>query len=519
MRSRGLVLALLVGVALVATGWQTNWKRLPIDGPRLSLNDQVGYVSVARHWVDEGRLDSSLIYPSLLGQTARRNSLYMPGYYAELALSYRLLGYSAITSRFPAIASFVFACGLVYWIARRLYGEDAALYSGALFAFFPLNLIYGFTAMAEMPLVAAGLAAFALFLLAREEVRWWVGPIALALPMLFRETGIAFGVVMCVLLLFSGTGESGRKAVLCGLLACIVLVLLLVSPAGAGRPSMWKANVLARGSNEALYSDAFAVDGLPHSAQDWMRSIGAKFKTNVGALLLGREVANGWREGTAMLFLLSGIPLGLWLWARKRDAFALGVVTALSLLLAADLCLYIVWYYRGVRSLLLLQPLIAMLWGVVVDDWTRQRGWILRGLPVLLFFFVGVVAAGSVVLEEGQVDSQAKEDTAFLESVVAGDRRMLVSPYKLSLDYVNEHYPQRWAFPPANCSTMKLLDVRWRIGVLIMPAQPGGVVERGLCGTGLELEGERVWRGTRYWVFRGGLSSTESRLPSEKQNP
>jgi len=183
-----------------------------------TLNDQVGYISVARHWLDNGRLDSSAIYPSLLGQTFGRNSLYMPGFYAELALTFRMLGYSALAARLPALVSYLLACGLVHWIARRLFDREAAIYALALFAFFPLNLFYAFTAMAEMPLVAAGLAAFSVFLAAPEKFRWWVGPVALALPMLFRETGVALGVVMCAMLYFSATKACRRKATLCGLL-------------------------------------------------------------------------------------------------------------------------------------------------------------------------------------------------------------------------------------------------------------------------------------------------------------
>ncbi|MGC2198419.1 MAG: hypothetical protein WA628_27355, partial [Terriglobales bacterium] len=95
MRKNGWFLCVLIGIALVAIGSQFDWDRLPVDELSLTLNDQVGYISVARHWLDEGRLDSAIIYPSLLRQPARRNSLYMPGFYAELAFVYRWFGYSA----------------------------------------------------------------------------------------------------------------------------------------------------------------------------------------------------------------------------------------------------------------------------------------------------------------------------------------------------------------------------------------------------------------------------------------
>jgi 4-amino-4-deoxy-L-arabinose transferase-like glycosyltransferase len=490
----------LVGVGLFVAGCWVDWERLPIDGLNQTLNDQVGYISVARHWLDDGRLDSSVIYPSLLGQKFGRNSLYMPGFYAELALTFRMLGYSALTARLPALVSFLLACGLVYWIARRLFDREAAIYALALFAFFPLNLFYAFTAMAEMPLVAAGLAAFSAFLAAPEKFRWWVGPVALALPMLFRETGVALGVVMCAMLFFSATEACRPKATLCGLLVCVVLVALVLSPAGAGRPSMWKANILAQGGFEALYSNAFALKQVPDSGRDWVAAVGYKFHSNLYSLMRG--FAYGRLESAAMLFLLSGIPLGVWLWLRKRDAFALGVALAVGLLLIADLGVYTVWSFRGIRSLLLMEPFVAVLWGMTIGLWTRDRGPAVRNLLVSSCFVVGLGVTASICRTQRDAVAQAKEDTSFLESVIGDSKQLVVSPWVLSLDYVNEHYPQRWAFVPANCPTLQLLDLKEGIGTLIVPAQPGLEAERGSCGTGLKFDGEKVWRGTRYWVFR-----------------
>jgi len=499
--SRGLLLAVLIGVGLSAIGYWVDWDRLPIDGLNKSLNDEVAYVSVARHWLGERRLDSSIIYPSLLEQTYKRNSLYMPGFYAELALSFATLGYSAVTARLPALASYVLACALLWWIARRFHDQEVAIYSVALFAFFPLNLVYAFTAMAEMPLVAATLVAFAGFLAAPEEFRWWAGPLVLALPILFRETGVALGVVMCVMLLFSKTAEGKWKSILCGLLVCVVLVALLFSPAGAGRPSLWKANLLV-GTFEARYSDAFALDHVPDSARDWVAAIGHNVLSNLRSLVPWRGLAAERLEGVSILFLLSGIPLGMCLWILKRDAFALGVAGAVSLLLIADLCVYTVWHYHAIRSLLLMQPFVALLWGIVIGWWARKRRWEARELLVVLFFLVGVSLGVSTwrILRDAVVE--AKQNTLFLTSVVGESREMLVSPYWLSLDYVNEHYPQRWAFVPANCPTMRLLDAKERIGTLIMPVDAGLETGPSPCGTGLKFDGEKVWRGTRYLVFR-----------------
>jgi hypothetical protein len=497
--SRRMVLGALVGLALLMTGFFVDWKRLPVEGLNHTLNDQVGYISVARHWLDEGKLDSSIIYPSLLEQKLQRNSLYMPGFYAELALTFRVIGYSALTARIPALINFLLACAFVYWIALRMYGQKAAINSVALFAFFPLNLFYAFTAMAEMPLVVAALAAFSLFLILPEKFQW-LGSLALALPILFRETGIAIGVVMCAMIFFGERSASRREAILCGLLVCLVLVALVLSPAGAGRPSMWKANILAQGRFEAIYTDAFAVKQLPDAGTDWMAAFGLKFFSNL--YLFFRGFFHFSLESAFMLFLLSGIPLGLWLWRRKRDRFALGVALSVSLLFMADLCVYTVWYYRGIRTLLLIEPFVAVLWGITIGTVVQERGKVTRNMAVTMCFVAGVGVALFLLLAQRPAVTQAKEDTSFMESAVGNSKQLVVSPWWLSLDYVNEHYPQRWALVPANCPTMNLLDLKDTIGTLIVPAQPGIDPQMASCGTPLRFSEEKTLRGTRYAIFR-----------------
>ncbi|HWF02214.1 MAG TPA: hypothetical protein VHA06_00930, partial [Candidatus Angelobacter sp.] len=307
--------------------------------------------------------------------------------------------------------------------------------------------------------------------------------------------------VMSVMLFFSATEARKRKAFLCGLLACVVLVAMILSPAGAGRPSLWKANILAQGRFEAVYSDAFALQQVPSSGPDWMAAVGHKFISNLYSLIALRDFT-GPMERLTVLFLLSGIPLGVWMWRQKRDAFALGVALAVSLLLIADLCVYAVWNHRGIHALLLMEPFVAMLWGVTITLWTRDRGPAVQSLLVPMCFVVGVGTTTSIWQIQKDNTLRAKEDTAFLESVIGDNRQMLVSPFWLSLDYVNEHYPQRWAFVPANCPTMQLLDAKEDIGTLIVPAQPGPEAEQRSCRTGLKFDGEKVWRGTRYWIFR-----------------
>ena len=64
----GLVNALkvtgLLALPLILGSRFVDWDSLV--GLNTTLNDQVGYVSVARNWADSGTLNSNLIYPSVL---------------------------------------------------------------------------------------------------------------------------------------------------------------------------------------------------------------------------------------------------------------------------------------------------------------------------------------------------------------------------------------------------------------------------------------------------------------------
>jgi 4-amino-4-deoxy-L-arabinose transferase-like glycosyltransferase len=485
---------------LVFAALLVDWQSLMINGLKATLNDQVGYITIARHWIDNGRLDGSIIYPSLLEQNFKRNSFYMEGSYAELALTFRLIGYSAVTARLPALISFVVSCGLVYWIAAKLFGSQTGVYSVALFAFFPLNLIYAFTAMAEIPLAAAGLAAFAIFVAVPENFQWWLGPLTLALPVIFRETGIIIALVMCSMLFVrQNVVWKNPQVILSGLLSCAVLLGTVLSPLGAGRPSLWKANILGHGSFDAVYNDAFALAKVQPSLRDWVTAIGFDFASNV--FWLFRDFGKDRLETASLLFLLSGVFLGAYQWRKKRDGFALGVAAAVAVLFMADLCVYTIWNYRGIRTLGLMQPFVAILWAARGAKWTGDRARKAAALVTILLI-AGLGWTSLFLIRQRKLAERAREDTAFLESAVGTSKLLVVGPYTTSIDYVIEHYPQEWAFRPANCETMRLLHSRHPIGTLIVPVDSNSLPDASTCGIGLTFAGERSLRGVQYWVFR-----------------
>jgi len=527
-----LLLGAMIGLALVAVGRTVDWKRISVDGLQGTLNDQVGYISVARHLADGRGMVSSIIYPSVLRQAVSKNTLYMPGFYWVLALTYKLFGYSVVVSFFPALASYLVACGLTYWVADRLYGTGAGTYALALFAFFPLCLVFAFTAMAEMPVVAAGLAGFAVFLWAlggekrisenstigneREEpgtqgersggnrgMCWRaVGASALAVivPLFFRETAVVVGlVILAVLLARAGSGR--RMATVAAALMAAAVVAVMLSPVGAGRPSLWRADVLAEGDPKVLYADAFAMGNLPSGVRDWADALGGNFRDNARNLVWRSQDADGWVEKSAVWFLLSGIPLGAWRWRRRRDGFAGGVSAAVAVLLAADLSCYDIWGYHGVRAFLVMEPFVAILWGVELQRWLRERGRWRQTLAVAACFVAGTAGAVLVMRGQAEVNADTLEDTEFLESLRPDNQMLVASPYDISLGYVQEHYPVRWAFLPSDCRTMRLLDERYRIGTVVLPeSAASGEMLQG-CGLGFSSE-EQEHAGVRYRVLR-----------------
>ena len=502
-----ILLTVLIAMSVVAVASFVDWHRLSIDGLDGSLNDQVGYISVARNLANHGTLDSNLIYPLVLRQHFRRNSFYMPGFYWVLAAVCKCFGYSAAISRLPSLASFLLSCWLIYWIAARLYSARAAVIACTLFAVMPLSLVYAFTAMMEMPLVAAGLGSFAIFLRVRQSNRFWVAPLALLLPFLFRETGAILGVLMLAVLVADAKANRFRYVGISALLMSVIISAALFSPIGSGRPSLWKANILIGGNYEQVYGDAFATDHLPSQPQDWSNAIAKNSRWNLHTLFRPEGESAGFFEQSILWFVVSGIPLGLFRWSRKKDFFALGVSASVLLLLTAVVCLYSVWGYRGVRVLLILQPFVAISWGNVLARLARTAGTLAEALPVVLLFVFGTWGAIHILRSQAEVNQGTKENTRFLESILQGDQQLLASPFWLSLDYANQHYPQKWSFVPSNCETMRLLDERYRIGTMVVPIpdseeEPSSPPQDLTCGTGLKFVGKREFQGSRFWLYR-----------------
>lgn len=492
-------------LALAVCGRFVDWDTVFVNGMGLTLNDQVGYISVARHLVDTGRLESSGLSPAALAQPHTKGYFYVPGHYYALAASYVLFGFSAAHSFWPSMAAFLLSSLLTVVIASALFGRQRALSSWALFALFPLNLVYAFTAMAEMTVLASALAAFAMFLWLPRGWRPWLGPAALALPLLFRETGFLIAVLMAGVVYKDSGGKWKPVAQFC-LLSVLIAALVLTSPVASGRPSLLRQN-LFEGTDDYIYGSAFSSSGLTPSPADWAAAIATKFAVNVIVLFLGpfSTYRPGCTEVLSLYFVLSGIPLSLMLWRRKRNIVYLSIFSILSVLLLAILCLYTVWWFRGIRTMLLVQPFVAMLWA----DWyqslegnVRHRN-LVAGLAGILLTVAAVAGVHSVYGTETATNHESAMDTAFLESIGHDTSGVLASPFKISLDYVLKHHPAKWIYLPSDDRTLQFVDSKYKVSTLVLPDGPGStrLTPAGIASVGLVEQKHVSYGGQGYRIF------------------
>jgi hypothetical protein len=295
---------------------------------------------------------------------------------------------------------------------------------------------------------------------------------------------------------------------------------------GSGRPSLWKANVLVGRNYESLYGNAFGTDNLPSKPGDWADAIQDKFLYNAQVMIRPKGESAGFFEQSVLWFILSGIPLGIFLGLRKRDPLAFGTSAAVLLLLIGCLALYPIWGYRAVRVLAILYPFVGMLWGSVVADLLKKFGRSVEVLSVGVLVVLGAWGTIHLIRAQADADRQARLDTAFLESIVGQDRRMVVSPFWISMDYINQHYPQNWAFVASNCESLRLLDERYGIGVLVVAESesdspqadvPRLAADDASCGTPLKLSEQREYGGTDFWIYRRENATTPPK-PKEGLN-
>jgi hypothetical protein len=491
----------LVGVVAVATlsaaAPMLHWTRLHISGLSDALNDQVGYISVARNFVEHGELRSSIIYPATLRQGKTRNYLHMPGQYWALAAAYRVCGFGVLPSLLPSLLAFVLAAVALWLAGRTLYDAETGLLAALFFVVFPANVVFALTAMAELPLIGACVVAFTGFLFVSPRWRPYAGALLLVIPFLFRETAALLVIPMAALALRDGGRWGYGRAALLLIASVVVLASVYRSEMSAQRPGL-NTYQIDDAHSLAKYDDA-TVAAAPASGKDWLAAAAAN--TVVNGRRLFATLASSPLERISLVIIAVGtlLVMAYGVGQARRDPLPLACGVLALVGFAFVFALYAIDRYRGVRTLLCTYPFIAL----GLARLLRERGRLPALLLLAVLAFAGaktIAAVGDDYLRTDDADDAAAD---LMRAVGHDDSRLLVAPFWIALPYVYEHHPVRWSFVPGNLPTLQLLAARYEIGTVVLPHDGASTLGADdLQRFGLEPQGKFGYEGDEFLVFK-----------------
>jgi 4-amino-4-deoxy-L-arabinose transferase-like glycosyltransferase len=470
-----------------------------------ALNDQIVYVSVARNLAERGVLDGNILYPATLWQGARRSFIQMPGQMLALAASFKLFGFGTLQALLPSLAAYVGSAVCLFWIGARRYSRASGLLASAWMMAVPAQLYFAFTAMAETTLVAAALLALAGFLALPPAWRPAAGPLLLALPFICRETGALLVLPMIGAVATTPGWDRRRRLAAAGLCLAVAVAWLgaiAVSPLAAGRPSVFRANLLGATDRYVYYDAAGQQAFAAATAAELARGVAANVRRNLiifwrGAF--GKEPRLHWAlalAGMVACLLVSG--------RRARDGFALGAAAMTLAAVLLVVAFYSVAADRGMRVLLFTLPLGLLGLARAVEralppaapgaepgpprlpdgagqpelprrslrpfSWGRSWRWLAMAVLAAAGLGAGFRDAERELAAIASMDGWGHGNVWQIESRVQPDDRLtLVAPWEISLDYAFWHHPVKWAFLPANGYTLDLLARATPIGTVLLP--------------------------------------------------
>ncbi len=501
----GLVAALAWVLILLCLPW-FNLRRIDVRGLSHTLNDQVTYISCARNLVDTGRLSCNFICVSTVGQDASKDYFHMPGHYLALAAAYALFGFGAFQSMLPSLIGYSLASAGVFLTGLKLYDRRTAFAGAALFMLFPANLLFAPTAMAEMAFLASGILAFCAYVHLPPRLRVPGGAALLLLPFLFRETGSLWVIPMAFLLLGAVPGAQPfeRRSAIRALMLCVASVVLTLGVYASkwigGRPSLFKQTVFGIRYPD-LFTDATVLERLASGAGAWTVALASNTSRNLNDLVQLLQAPR--MEAVCLFLLMAAVPTLLVLGWRRRDpiAFSSGLMGLTLLILLFSL--YAVSYFNGLRHLLLLTPLAALIFGRRLAEFLaaspRPRILAALGIGAALTSLLVVFA----VMREGPGRaSQNETERVFMESAAPDRSRMLLSPFTVGLQYAFDHHPMKWGHLPANAATLDRVLKKYDVGTLLIPPNSTTLTPADLERAGFRLDSEPSFRGERVGVYK-----------------
>ena len=520
LRQKQEIFTDLLGIILVAIiiliAGNTAVGRKQIRG--IVDNDAVGYITAARHLANTGEIVSHVIYPSTLSQPVTKTRLYMPGYYWNLAVVYKLFGYGTNQSLFVSRFGYTLGAVCTYLIGLRFFNRRVAVAAALFFLIYPANLYFAQTAMAESSVVAAAAVAFTIFVYLPRRWMAWVGPILVLIPFLYRETGAFLAVPMAVVLLLSPTSE-GRgylhhfgQALLFLTLSVVLLGAVYMSPISKGRPSLITLDIFVPDLDaERIYRDSVAWDELKPTRQEWRHKLAERFVDNCKALL--RRYDRRKREATIpmLLPLLAAIPRGFIFGAWKRDPIALGGAAMLLVTICFVCTFYSVYYDRPLRVSMFALPLVALMFARV---WDTGFSLLIRWLPREDQLWPQVIIAVCVLAWFMPISFKAFKDLVSrdvederaairVETLNHDDSTVVAGPPQLGIPYLALHPDSTYSFVPANRRTLDRLNEKVRLTTLILdPEDTVDLTPEDILASGLRLYRRAVLDDRHYLIYR-----------------
>lgn len=506
-----IFVGLLAGAVLSLGALFIDLERLHFGQYDQHLVDQVYYISAARNFAETGVLSSNVILSSTVYQNTSKNYLYMPGHYTALAASYHLFGYGIVQSYLPSLLAFVLASVCVFLIAAKVYDHRIGLLSAALFICFPPNMVYAFSAMAEMTVIFASALIFCIFIYLPPRLQPYIGPFLLAIPFVFRETTAFLVVPLALLILFGSERRNIREASIFVVATIALLGVVFTSDISAGRPSLFRANMFDD-SASVIHNDAIEQMAMSPHIADWLAAILHKAQKNMFALIDAVIHLESLFDVPLVLFILFTMVGSLLygLFRKKLFPVAAGSLTLVTLMFV--ITLYSFFPYRGLRVMLFTYPFLAIVLAYFLKKMISADGFVKRYFhaaftPHILSCAVLIVLSISCfrIMQEkySSLDYIEDENIIFLEAVGYDDGRMFLSPIVMSLGFALKHHPLSWASAPANIGTMELMAAKYNIGTAVLPrADFDSLGIARLEQMGFMLERNDTYRGEELLIFR-----------------
>jgi hypothetical protein len=439
-----------------------------------TMNDQVGYVTAARNLADSGRLESSLYYPALLNYYKSHNLLYMPGNYYIRALFFSIFGYSTFVAFLPNLLSFVGSAVVLFLIARHLFNNETAYMSAICFMLFPPVVLYAYSAMMEILIVFFCLLAVFIFLKIPQRVRFILGGLTLVLPYVIRESALLMLPGFAAMIYLDSNDKPTEKSLFFVFSSLSLIYILKKIPYISNIPPHFTLSLV---NISGLYNDAFAVKDIRLSYGDTLLILLDNLTKNLSFFKSFIFASQYWPAGFTfylMVLVLSFICLIIVLFNKKiKKAFAYFTLATALLTIAITFSVLMYFMNSGIRQILFVVPflLCIIFYALLTSEISKRRGLTLFLLSVILVscFFLFFISLRNFKNDFVRANAYERKCNDFLDLLGVSKVSFFVAPHNISLDYVNNHYPIKWSFIPANEKTLKLLSDRFTIDMLIIP--------------------------------------------------